>query len=265
MINLSLFDLTIVGLTIFFSALLTLTIHVSLTKKIFIAALRTTVQLFLVGVVLTTVFNNQNVYITLAIALVMLLLAGNEVHSRQQNRIKGIEGYLVGLSSISVSTFSLALFSLFFVVKPTPWHDPRYFIPILGMLLGNTMNGISISLDRLHQFAIKDRKIIEARLLMGATKEEAISKQKKESLQAGLIPIINAMSAAGIISLPGMMTGQILGGTAPAEAVKYQIMIMFLIASSVIIGSYIGINLSIAKIFDDRSRLRKDILVRLSK
>ena len=130
------------------------------------------------------------------------------------------------------------------------------------MLLGNTMNGIALALDRLTQTAWEQRETIEARLMLGHTTDEAVYGIRQQVFRSGLIPIINAMAAAGIVSLPGMMTGQILAGAPPVEAVKYQIMIMFLIAAGAGFGTLAAVHLSVRRLFDERERLRLDRLQR---
>jgi putative ABC transport system permease protein len=130
------------------------------------------------------------------------------------------------------------------------------------MILGNTMNGISLGLDRLTQDAAQKRPIIESRLALGQSWQRAISDSRREAIRVGLIPIINAMSAAGIVSLPGMMTGQILAGTPPVEAVKYQILVMFLIAGGTGFGTVVAVSFAARRLFDERQRLRLDRLTR---
>jgi putative ABC transport system permease protein len=123
-------------------------------------------------------------------------------------------------------------------------------------VLGNTMNGIALGLDRLTQDAAQRRPVIEARLMLGQGWQQAIGDIRREAMRVGLIPIINAMAAAGIVSLPGMMTGQILAGTPPLEAVKYQILVMFLIAGGTGFGTMVAVNLAARRLFDERHRLR---------
>jgi len=146
------------------------------------------------------------------------------------------------------------------VIGNQPWYEPRYSIPLLGMLLGNTMNGISIGFDRLLHSVWQQRQIIENRLMLGESWFEALAEIRRESIRSGMMPIINAMMASGIIVLPGMMTGQILAGSPPLEAVKYQIMIMFLIAAGSGFGTVFAVYLGGRRLFDSRERLRLERL-----
>jgi putative ABC transport system permease protein len=102
--------------------------------------------------------------------------------------------------------------------------------------------------------------VIEARLVLGHSAQQAVSDIRRQVFRSGLIPIINAMAAAGVISLPGLMTGQILAGAEPVEAVKYQILIMFLIAGGAGFGTLAALWLAVRRLFDERQRLRLDRL-----
>ena len=225
-----------------------------------VAAARTTVQLLLVGLVLKAVFAHADLLWVGGLALLMLLLAGREVMARQGRRFRGPWGYALGTLSMFVSAFAVTVFALTAVIGNTPWYEPRYAIPLLGMLLGNTMNGVAIGLDRLTAGAAEARAAIEARLALGARAAEAVAPLAREAVRAGLIPIVNAMSAAGVVSLPGMMTGQILAGTPPMEAVRYQVLIMFLIAAGTGFGTMAAVRLAARRLFDARERLRLDRL-----
>jgi putative ABC transport system permease protein len=152
------------------------------------------------------------------------------------------------------------LLALIVIIGVEPWYQPQYLIPLLGMLLGNTMSGIAIALDSLTRQAWDSRGKIEARLLGGGTWDDAIEEVRRDALRAGLIPIINAMATAGLVSLPGMMTGQILAGSPPMEAAKYQLLIMFLIATGTGLGSMAAVWIGSRRLFDERQRLRLDRL-----
>lgn len=236
------------------SARLKLGIH----KQLIVSAFRCTIQLLLVGLVLEFLFASQE-FIWLAImATIMLLVAGHAVCARQQRPLRGWWMYGIGTLSMCISSFTVTCFALQIIINTSPWYTPQYAIPLLGMLLGNTMNGIAISIDRLTQSAWQQRTVIEQRLALGQTRSVALSSITKDSMRSGMIPIINSMATTGIVSLPGMMTGQILGGSLPMDAVKYQILILFLIAAGTGFGVMAAVHLTGRRLFDERQRLRLD-------
>jgi putative ABC transport system permease protein len=194
------------------------------------------------------------------LALVMLLVAGREVTQRQHYRLAGWRGYAIGTLAMFISSFSLALLTLTVIIDIEPWYHPQYAIPLLGMLLGNTLNGVSLGVDRLTAAVWQHRQLIESRLALGEPWPVAIRDFQREGLHAGLTPTLNAMAAAGIVSLPGMMTGQILAGSPPLTAVAYQILIMFLIGAGSGCGTLTAVLLAGRRLFDDRHRLRLDRL-----
>ena len=207
---------------------------------------------------LKTIFDVGHWVWVALMALFMLAVAGYEVMSRQTRRFSGIWGYGVGASSMFVSSFAVMLFALLVIVSPTPWYSPQSAIPLLGMILGNTMTGIAVALERLTDAAWRQRREIEGQLLMGMNWQQSITEARRAAARAGLMPIINTMAASGVVSLPGMMTGQILAGAPPVEAVKYQIMILFLIAVGTGFGVLAALWLASRRLFDERQRLRLD-------
>lgn len=261
-VQLSPADLGIASLLILALAGLSWRMQIGSERQLLISALRSTVQLFLIGLVLKVLFDHAHPAWVALLAAVMLTVAGREVMVRQRRRFVGWWGFGVGTLSMFVSSFAVTVLALVVVIGTDPWYAPQYAIPLLGMILGNTMNGISLGLDRLTQDAAQRRLVIETRLALGHDWRRAISDSRREAIRVGLIPIINAMSAAGIVSLPGMMTGQILAGTPPVEAVKYQILVMFLIAGGTGFGTMVAVSFASRRLFDARQRLRLD---RLSK
>jgi len=254
-IHLSMLDLGLAALLVLLLALLSFVMRLQLERQILIAATRTTVQLLLIGLVLKSLFaSSELVWISL-MAFVMLAVAGREVMQRQKRAFRGWWGYGLGTLSMFVSSFATAVFALLVVLGTEPWYQPQYSIPLLGMMLGNTMNGVALALDRLTSSAWEQRAVIETRLSLGQDWQEAIRDISRDSLRTGMLPIINAMAAAGIVSLPGMMTGQILSGTPPLEAVKYQILIMFMIAAGTGFATVIATWLGARRLFDARQRL----------
>ncbi len=259
-IQLSIWDLSLAALLVLILAGISFVLNLKLEKRLLLAIIRSTLQLSLIGLILKYLFKLANPLLIASLAMIMLLVASYEVMARQQRRFVGIWGLGISVLSMGLSSFTVTLIALTIIIQPTPWYTPQYLIPLLGMLLGNTMNGIAISLENLTQRAWHERTQIEARLMLGQDWNEAISHLRNDALRAGLIPIINAMMVAGIVSLPGMMTGQILSGTPPMEAIKYQLLIMFLIASGTGFGAYAAVWLGSRHLFDARERLRLDRL-----
>lgn len=259
-INLAPTDLAIAATLVISTALLSWILKLGVSSRLIIAGLRTTVQLLLIGLVLKALFENIDAIWIGIVAFIMLIAASREIISRQKIKFTGIWGFSLGMISMSISSFSITILSLLVIINVKPWYTPQYAIPLLGMLLGNTMNGITIGLDRLTATAWELRSTIEARLILGEEWNKAIGDIRRESIRSGMIPIINSMSVAGLVSLPGMMTGQILGGSPPLEAVKYQILIMFLISAGTGFGTMAAVWLASRRLFDERQRLRLDRL-----
>ena len=259
-VSLDALDLAIAAQLVVLNAGLSLRLGLALERPLLVAATRTAVQLFLVGFVIKALFALESPLWTGLMALVMVLAAGYEVHARQTRRFTGIWAYGLGTLSVTAGAGLVTLLALTVVVQPEPWYQPRYAVPLLGMVLGNAMTAVSLALDSLATAATRERAAIEARLALGANRATAMRAVAHQALRTGLMPIINAMSAAGVIALPGMMTGQILAGADPVEAVKYQILIMFLIAGGTGIGVFLAVTIGTRRLSDPRHRLRLDCL-----
>ncbi|MCK5386722.1 MAG: iron export ABC transporter permease subunit FetB, partial [Gammaproteobacteria bacterium] len=255
-ISLSPFDLSMAALLVLILAGISIILKLDLASRIIVAAIRTVVQLLLIGLVLKVLFAQVSLLFVSVLSIFMLLIAGREVMARQQRRFGGLWGYGLGTLSMFVSSFTLTVYALIVVVGTDPWYTPQYAIPLLGMMLGNTMTGVSLALDKLTTTAWQQRSVIEARLILGQDWRTAIGDITRDSVRIGMMPMINAMAAAGLVSLPGMMTGQILSGTEPVEAVKYQILIMFLITAGTGFAAMLATWVGARRLFDDRQRLR---------
>jgi putative ABC transport system permease protein len=147
------------------------------------------------------------------------------------------------------------------IISPQPFYSAQIVIPIFGMILGNSMNAISLALDRLDREVRSRINEVEALLSFGATPWEAIRDCVKEAIRAGMTPTINSLMVVGLVSLPGMMTGQILGGVDPKQAVRYQIVVMLMIAAAVAIGCLILVGLSYKKIFTSDEAIRSELYI----
>lgn len=229
-------------------------LRLRMSRDLVVAATRMTVQLLLVGLVLDWVFAAGNPGVILAMAVVMAGLAGVAAVNRTTRRFPGV--YWNALVTITGASFLVTGFALAGVLRVDPWYDPQYLIPLLGMLLGNALNGISLGLDRFVEGCVRERARIETRLALGADRWEAALPDLREAMRVGLIPVVNSMMIMGVVSLPGMMTGQILAGADPGSAVRYQILIMFMIGSCVALATLGVVLLAYRTLFDSRDRLR---------
>jgi putative ABC transport system permease protein len=245
------------GLLLIANAALSLWLGLGVGRSQLIAGARTVVQLLLVGLVLRTVFALGSPWLVGAVLLVMLASAAWETMSRQQRRFKGSWAYSIGAGTIAVATLPVTALAIA-LLHPDPWYAPRFAIPMFGIVLGNAMSGISVSLNAFNNAVVREQRGIEARLALGATRDEAFGPVRRDALQSGIIPTINQMSAAGIITLPGMMTGQVLAGMSPFEAAKYQIFVLLLLASATGFGAVAAVMAATWRTSDARHRLRLD-------
>jgi putative ABC transport system permease protein len=259
-IALSYWELAAASVFVFIDAGLSVIFGLKVHRSLLIAALRMTVQLALMGLVLTTLFSVVSPLWTGIAAFVMVLFAGHEAAQRQERRLSGWWSYGLGTGCMMISSVLVTVFALITSLRPNPWYDPRYAIPLLGMILGNCMTGIGLGLDTLTTSLVSRRASVEAQLMLGATREIAAAPVMRDALRSALMPTINSMAATGVVSLPGMMTGQILGGVPPAEAVKYQILVMFLIAGGTGLGAVMAVLGGVYRLTDGRHRLRLDRL-----
>ncbi len=233
--DLSLWQVGIATSLILINGAISVLLKLGLEKRLFIAAVRTVVQLLLVGLVLKWVFELEAWYAVLGLALLMALIAGISSVRRVERRWSGI--WIDTMLCMWASSWIITGIAVTAVVQVHPWYKPQYAIPLLGMILGNTLNGISLGLDRLGTELAAHRDRVEMLLALGASRWEAAKEPVKAAIRSGMTPIINSMSVVGIVSLPGMMTGQLLEGGDPARAVRYQIVIMFLIGSGTALGT----------------------------
>lgn len=257
---LTIFDLALAASLLCIYGLLSIVLQLGLVKSVIIATLRMVVQLILMGWVLTWLFNQQSLFWTLLAAIIMITFAGYEILARQKYRLKGLWSYTLGTLSMLMAASLVTIFALTSQIQPEPWYDPRFAIPLLGMILGNTMTGISLGLNTFNSQIIKEKASIEAQLALGADRFQALLPIVQQALYNALIPILNTMAATGVVAIPGMMTGQILAGIEPMHAIKYQMLILFLIAGGTILGSLIAVIASVYRVTDHRHRLRLDYL-----
>lgn len=253
-------DLAIAATLVLLNGAISIALQLNLERQLIIATVRMIVQLLLVGLVLTTLFSLVSPVWTALAALAMVLFAGREVMARQERRFQGFWAYGLGTGCMLVAASLVTIFALLTQLQADPWYHPRYTLPLLGMILGNMMTGISLGLDTLTTGLVRDRAAVEAQLMLGANRREATTPVMRTALRSALMPVVNSMAATGLVSLPGMMTGQILAGIQPVEAVKYQLLVMFLIAGATGLGAVAAVLSGGYRLTDNRHRLRLDRL-----
>ncbi len=211
-----------------------LVFRLGLEKDLAWGTVRTFAQLFLVGYVLQFIFDIKNPYLILLYYAWMIFWAAQTIRGRVKE--KQVRIFAPTFISMVISYMIVAITVTAGIVQIRPWYTPQYFIPLGGMIIGNSMNAISIALDRMFSDLRNRRDEIELAFCLGATYQEATSDILRDVIKAGMIPSINALMTVGLVSLPGMMTGQILAGQEPQSAIKYQIVVMLMLVASTAIG-----------------------------
>lgn len=224
-------------------------------KEIIISTVRMTLQLLAMGYILVYIFEQSRFYITLLIYAVMIFFAVRNIFGRIKAPIDIRLRRVIMLAMVS-GTVITAFYFLLLVINIKPWYDPRYFIPIAGMIIGNSMTGVSLGVERLIGDMRSKKHLVEGALMLGATPGDATINIARDVFTAAIIPTINAMLGMGIIFLPGMMTGQILAGLSPLVAIEYQIAIMLAILGSVSITLFLLVRLGCLTFFNRWSQLK---------
>lgn len=209
--------------------------QLGLGKDLAIGTVRTFVQLFLMGYVLKYIFQLDMAAPVLGVFVLMVGAAAHIIHGRVRQR--DVPFLLPTFLSMLISYSVVSYLVVAVVVGADPWWTPQYFIPLAGMIVGNSMTAIALSLERLFSELKSKRDEVEMRLILGATPDEASQAIVADAVRAGMIPSINSLMGVGIVFLPGMMTGQILAGADPLVSIRYQIVVMLMLVASTAIGS----------------------------
>ena len=259
-ISLSPTDLAIAASLIAFDALLSVLLKLNLHRQVLWAAARMVVQLIAIGYLLRLVFALHNPAATVAVVAVMAMVAAREIAVRPERHFKGADGLILSSTGVAIATFATVALALLTALRPHPWYEARYAISLAGIVLGSVLNSGSLALDNLLSAVTRERPAIEAQLGLGESFAGATRTLVRQAIRRGIMPTVNQMSAAGVITLPGIMTGQILAGLDPLEAVKYQILLMFLLAGASGLSAAIIAYLALRRLTDERQRLRLDRL-----
>jgi putative ABC transport system permease protein len=217
-----------------------------LARHILISAMRMSVQLMILGMVLRQIFSMAHPLPVMLLAVAMTIIAGISAVRRIDRRFPGIYGR--SILSVWASSWLAASVAVLLVVGNDPWYSPQVAIPLIGMVLGNSLTGVSLGLDRFLDEIVRRRDEVEMYLSLGATRWESVREIRGVAARTAMIPILNTMSVTGVVSLPGMMTGQLLAGASPTRAVQYQIVIMFVIAAAIAMGVVLALSFAFHRI-----------------
>jgi len=253
-IDLSLWDLVTVYSLLLMSIGLAHILRAGQGRDIFWSGLRMFVQLMIVGYLLHLVFALESALPVLLILVVMTGFAVQTIGARVETKMPNF--YRVVGAAILFGCGGMTFIFCTLVIGLEPWYDPRYLIPLAGMVIGNSMTGASLAAERLAAEFRERREEIETALCLGSSVKLAAEPAVSSAFRAALIPSVNAMAAMGLVFLPGMMTGQILSGTEPLIAVKYQIAIMCVITGSVALTTFMILRFGYRSYFTSYQSLR---------
>jgi putative ABC transport system permease protein len=259
-VTLSGLDLALAALLLVINAAISLAFGLRLEVRLALAVVRMAVQLAAIAFILRFVFAQTSPLWSLLVALAMVLVAGYELMRLQERRFLGWWAYGLGNATLLLVGGLATLYAVVLLIGPQPWYTPRYLLPILGMVLATTLTSVGLALQTLTEGAERERHAIEARIALGATRLEAFTPVLRRALATAVTPLLNTMSIAGMVALPGMMTGQILAGADPVEAAKYQIAIMLVLTGASGLGALAAAYGGVLLLSDSRHRLRLDRL-----
>jgi len=236
--------LALAGLLVLAAVALSHWQRLGLEGRYLVGALRAVLQLSAVGYVLVYVIEEPRWWLVLA-ALAVMLFAGSVTATRGRGAGKHPPSlWRISSAAMLLSSALTLVYVTRVVLHVSPWYAPRYLVPLFGMIVGNAMNGAALAAERLASEMQQERPRIEAYLALGASPARAAAEPVRRALTASLIPSINGLMVLGVVQLPGMMTGQILAGASPLLAVRYQIVVAFMLTfataltSSVVVLGY---------------------------
>jgi putative ABC transport system permease protein len=231
--------------------------RLKLEKDLINSVIRMTLQLTFLGFALKSLFRIELWTVITGIFFIMVFFAARTIIKRSGIAFPGITRLL--FFSILLGAGSVLMFFIHVVVHNQPWYEPRYFIPLAGMIIGNSMNGSALALERFYEDIKQRRREIETWVSFGATAEEAALEPFRKAYRSALVPTLTSMTGMGIVFIPGMMTGQILGGSPPLTAIKYQMAIMAAILTSVALTCFLILSLEFRRLFNKYHLVNEDI------
>ncbi|EMN7254316.1 ABC transporter permease [Vibrio vulnificus] len=227
--------------------------RLSIEKEVLSSVVRMSAQLILVGFYLEYLFSLDSWLINCVWLLVMLSVGASSIVSKAKLHQRQL--FIPTLIGLSGGMLPVLLLLLFGLITPSPWYHTQYMIPLAGMLLGNSLSGNIVSLQNLFECYKTRHNEYEAAIALGASPRYASLLFVKEAMQKAYAPILASMAASGLVTLPGMMTGQILGGANPMVAIKYQLVIMIAIFVTLSLSVTITLELTLKQCIEKSGRI----------
>lgn len=227
--------------------------NIKKTKVLIISSIRMTIQLVLAGLILTYILKNPQPIFTLAYLMIMIIFSIYYALSKNKdinNRFK----FVIAMSLFLTGFFMIIFFVM--IIVGIDIFNPQYTIPLAGMIVGNSMTGVTLAIKVFKENIISEKPKIESLLNLGATPDKVLLPYVNNSLETALLPTINSMVGMGIVFLPGMMTGQILSGTLPITSIMYQIAIMITICASVCLAIFFSLHFGYKTLYNERNQIK---------
>jgi putative ABC transport system permease protein len=225
-------------------------LQLGIEKKIFVGILRSSAQLLFLGYFLLNIlFSLRNPSLIFLYLFMMIALAALESVSRQHRTYKG--HYWDAFRGCLLGGGTMGLYGTFVIFSSAPWWSPQIMIPTFGLIIGNSVSGPAVVVERLLSEVSEKSYELETRLSFGATCYESVLPVVRISLLAAFTPTLNQLAVYGLVYIPGMMTGQLLSGTSPSVAAEHQMALMYLLVSTSSITTIIALGLAVKNaVFD---------------
>jgi putative ABC transport system permease protein len=225
--------------------------HAGLEEDIGIAVVRSFIQLTAIGYVITVIFDEDSFALVVALIVVMVVFGAFTARHRAQGVPAAFWPLLASLGLAAVATLGLVVALGIFDATP------RYLVPVGGMVVGNSMTAAAVALNRLGEDVHEQSNRIEATLALGATSSQAVTPLVRRSLRSGMITLIDSTKTTGLIFFPGTMVGMLLAGADPADAVRLQLILLYVLLGAVSISSLVAITLARRNFFTAAHQLRE--------
>jgi len=253
-LDISWLQLGLFSMILFIPLLINRYYQLDMTKDVIISTIRMLIQLVLVGLYLQYVFHLNNLIINISWIILMTLIGSSAI----VNKVKLPHRLLFFPISCGLfwGLFPVLILLCLVIIKPQPFYSAQYIIPLAGMLLGNSLSSNIVAIQHLFEGFAQRTSEYEGAIALGATPFQAAKPFSVEALKKSQAPILATMTTMGLVTLPGMMTGQILGGVDPIIAIKYQFVIIIAIFVMISVSLTLTLHLTLKRVLSDSGKIQ---------